>query len=333
MTATTVMDDTVKLIVQFSCFAIILEIIFRSYFNNGNSPYWNMGGILFLLSYISCIIAGTLGLKDLFPFIKSNEFKSFMSYLHGLDGVSALIIGISIYFKSVIGISIGILLITKFSVICLMNRMILGKISNDTSLIDEIQQTSKSYLHHVASFLFIQHPLEILITTAWRTISMSGHSLLVLRNSPHFTEEQLTKLNWNLSHIRNIFVFILLIICSFHSEIREAFARSAVGHISYMAVRFGPVFQLGSIYVPVSDKQAWHKMSEKEKLHALLFEWKHPWLTLELSLLFVTSLFFAFLRIELLLRDTNLFGSIFSLMNPSDLLLKPIFGNMYLRSV
>ena len=170
MSSNTVMDDSVKIIVNASSFLIILEVLIRIYSDNDQHEYWIIGGIMFAISYISCILAGTIGMKDNFTIIKTNEFKSFMNYLRCLDGVSAFIIGISIYYKSTIGLLIGILIITKFSLICLLNRLILGRISSDSSALDEIQQTTKSFLHHVASFLFIQHPLEIIITTIWRTI-------------------------------------------------------------------------------------------------------------------------------------------------------------------
>ena len=41
----------------------------------------------------------------------------------------------------------------------------------------------------------------------------------------------------------------VLILSIFHTELREAFQRSAIGHISYMMIRLAPIYKAGSMYI------------------------------------------------------------------------------------
>lgn len=166
-----------------------------------------------------------------------------------MDGVAAAIIGISMFYRSTFGLVIGMLIITKVFLLSRLNRMILGKTTDETDIFTELSHTSKSFIHHVGSFLFIDSSEELILTTCWRAISMSGHAMLVLRRSPHFTPQQIKQANWILAYIRILFVCFILYRCMTDVHVRESFGRSAVGHISYMSVRFGPVFQLGYVYV------------------------------------------------------------------------------------
>ena len=168
-----------------------------------------------------------------------------MEYTNGMDGIAAAIIGISMFYRSVLGLVFGMLIITKVFLLSRMNRMILGKTTDETDIFSELSQTSKSFIHHVGSFLFIDSSEELMLTTCWRAISMSGHAMLVLRSSPHFTSQQIKQANWILAYIRILYVCFILYRCMTDVNVRESFGRSAVGHIAYMSVRFGPVFQLG----------------------------------------------------------------------------------------
>jgi hypothetical protein len=134
--------------------------------------FWVAGGITFLLSYGLCLITVFLGFRE-WSFTKHTLFRNALSAMHGLDGLAALIMGLSMYYRSIAGLWVGILIITKCFLLHMMNRMILANKKAD-GVWAEITQTSKSYLHHVASFLFLENPTEILITACWRTLSMSG---------------------------------------------------------------------------------------------------------------------------------------------------------------
>ena len=243
------MDRLIQFFVELSCVLIFIECctrlnVFGYQFRSESPQYWEVGGEVFFIAYLLCLAGGLVnGLTN--ESLKSKEVKSALSYLHGLDGFAAALIGISLYYRSLAGLIIGIVIITKVFLISLMNRMILGSTSADTNIFGELAQTTKSFLHHVASFLFLVKEKEILMTACWRAISMSGHASLVLRNSTFFSKEQVNDLNWKIAHIRNLYVCYVLFSCMTNLEIRESFGRSAVGHISYMVIRLGPVFQLG----------------------------------------------------------------------------------------
>lgn len=75
-------------------------------------------------------------------------------------------------------------------------------------------------------------------------------------------------------------------------------AISAVGHVSYMIARIGPVFRLGSHYLDnEADKKRWTLLTDTQRLAELVYERKYPYLSLELGLLLLTSLYFMYLRL------------------------------------
>ena len=71
-----------------------------------------------------------------------------------------------------------------------------------------------------------------------------------------------------------------------------------MGHIAYLVVRMGPVFRLGSIYVPEGlEKEEWKGgMTDVQRLSELL-RGRYPWLLLELGLMAAMVLTLAALRV------------------------------------
>ena len=312
------MADHVQQIVHMSLVAVTLETVYRvgSMFTGttiaggggGGSPgtsssFWWDGGHVFLVSYILCLLTQLAGFKDYEVVSKSAWFRLSLSVMHGLDGFAALLIGVSMYYRSTVGLWVGLVVITKVFLIHVLNRMILGKKTSEDSLLAEWTQTTKSFLHHVSSFLFIQEPLEIAITTVWRFVSMSGHALLVLRGraSPLIID----RMNWGVALLRIAINLLVLLGCLVDLPLRRSFGRSAVGHVSYMMVRFGPVFKTGSMYLCEEEKELWGKSSERQKV-ALLMAGQHVCLAVELVLLAATSALFLCVRVGLLLEDVGM---------------------------
>lgn len=285
---------TIKRIVHCSIAMVFAEMMFK--ISNSNTQYWIMGGGLFFVSYVLCILTDLMGFGT-YTFVKSWWFRSILSLLHGLDGAAALLIGLAILYRNLGMLFIALVMMSKFYLIHLLNRMILANKKTD-NIHDSVTQTTKSYLHHVASFLFLQSRNEIIIITVWRTISMSGHAALVMRET--MSHEALRRLHWCLAYLRILFMMFLLWACSWYPALRGEFAQSAVGHIAYMAVRIEPVFKQGGIYLTTEEKVSWTQLSSSEKASALS-RGQHPWLCLELMLLAVLIALFAVLRFELLL--------------------------------
>ena len=294
------MDSVISSIVHASIGCIAVEALHRRLspqIRDDLPQYWTQGGHIFFYSYILCLLTQLMDFKNIKWITASVYFRSALSFLHGLDGVAALLIGLSMYYESEVGLWISSIMITKFFLIHLLNRLILAK-KSDTDIWVECTQTTKSFLHHVSSFLFICHPTEIIITSIWRTVSMTGHATLVLRGK--WKPDTIMKVSYILAQMRILVVFGILLICAVNSEVREAFGRSAVGHISYMMVRAGPVFKTGAIYLNDDEKITWNGCSDGEKM-AHLIKGTYPMLSVELALLSFTSAFFFAMRIYTLL--------------------------------
>jgi len=200
----------------------------------------------FILSYILCILTIWLGIKK-WNLCKNKLIRDFLTILYGLDGIAALILGYSIYIKNNYLIFLTILISTKVFLLHFLSRMVTGLHAYTNNAI--ALQTTKTFLHHLGSFFFISsyYSKIIFITSIWRFISLSGHSLLSITHL--LNSNTYYKLSWLLIHLRNIAIIITFILILIFHDIRRGFALSAVGHIAYIGVRAGAIFRLGGPYI------------------------------------------------------------------------------------
>jgi hypothetical protein len=267
-----------------------------------------------------------------------------ISILHAFDGVIALLIGLGFYFESNLLVTIGVIGITKFFLLYLLSRMVTGKKSHNRWSM--ILQTTKTFLHHTASFFFVSNRNAILLTSVWRFVSMNGHAAMTFRSK--LTEKQYNSLMWKITHARNTVLLFVLLTCFARGDVRRGFgdfffsyffivvfflvllfsffiqyvdalliyilflfnflfllctASSAIGHFSYMIVRLGPVYKLGSLYL-ISDeeKQKWQKISDFERLKILCSrEGNFLFFGIEVGLLLFACVYFLLLRLSTVL--------------------------------
>jgi hypothetical protein len=131
------------------------------------------------------------------------------------------------------------LILSNFFFLHTLHHIFTGKTS--TGIIDNIITMTKSYIHHIANFVFISNIDDndnmnhiLIITVIWRAISMSGHGAQYLKLKKYINDNELYQFNWILSHIRNITITIIIILCITKPGIRKAFGQSAIGHIGYI---------------------------------------------------------------------------------------------------
>jgi hypothetical protein len=147
--------------------------------------------------------------------------------LHALDGVSALLLGIGIYFRRNDIFTLALLLLIKFGMLTFVSRMITGQ--EFKTPLASILQTSKAFMHHLGSFIFVFEPLDLVImTTLWRFIGMMGHALVAFRNKSLKVEEYKKQDNYQLyntifSILRQVALVCVLCACFYSSHIRRGF--------------------------------------------------------------------------------------------------------------
>ena len=80
-----------------------------------------------------------------------------------------------------------------------------------------------------------------------------------------------------------------------------------MGHLSYMVVRLGPVYQLGGTFLSEHDKEEWKKHSHTKKVNLLLRVPSYSWLLFEIVLLLLACCYCVVLRFayEPILNPTN----------------------------
>ena len=96
-----------------------------------------------------------------------------------IDGINALGIGLGLYYGNDILFLIGVIFMVKCGLLYLLSRMVTGQAAHNKYQM--LIQTTKTYLHHVGSFLFLTNPTVTILTTIWRCISMNGHAILTAR--------------------------------------------------------------------------------------------------------------------------------------------------------
>jgi hypothetical protein len=204
---------------------VLLECTWRSYecyrISNtltGLSEESFRAGYIYLGAYILCITVIFLDIKR-FQFFKKPALRSFLSFLHAIDGISALVLSIAYYYRSQTLLLLGVLAITKFFLLHLLSRMVTGQAA--FGFFEISLQTTKTFLHHTGSFLFLGDNTTALITGVWRFISMNGHAAMTLRES--LSEARYNKIMWAITHARNAILAIVLLSCFISPLIRRGF--------------------------------------------------------------------------------------------------------------
>lgn len=258
---------------------------------------WSQPCVYFAISYALCIVAVFFNLKSK-AFFQSKLFRDRLSFLHALDGVSALLMGVAVYLGSDALLVLTLLTITKFFLLHMLSRMVTGEAS--ATHWEVCVQCTKTYIHHVGSFLFVHDAPTALWTATWRFISMNGHAALTYRKS--LVPELYIQIMWAITHARNAVLIAVLVGCSVDPRLRRGFALSASGHMAYMLVRVGPVFRLGSLYMEggagAEDKKKWwaEQLTDGQRLRQLL-SGKYNWFLLEVSLLLLGIVVMLALRV------------------------------------
>ena len=177
-------------------------------------------GSVYIGAYFLCIIAVFLDFKR-YDFFKQRALRDFLSFLHAIDGIIALVLSLAFYYKSRTLLYFGVLAITKCFLLHLLSRMVTGQAAFGPMAIS--LQTTKTFLHHTGSFLFLGDDSTALITGCWRFISMNGHAAMTLRDK--LDTKTYDRIMWAITHARNLILTFVLLICCVNPAIRRGFGK------------------------------------------------------------------------------------------------------------
>ena len=203
--------------------AVLLESVWRirkcyAISSGYQSIVFSSVGSAYLGAYLLCVLAIYLDLKSC-RFSKLPAVRSLLSFFHAMDGISAAMLALAYYYKSPILLYSGILFMTKCFMLHLLSRMVTGEAASSKAEIT--LQTTKTFLHHTGSFLFLCDNNTALVTGFWRFISMNGHAAMTLREV--IPEEPYMKLMWIITHSRNAILAIVIFTCFISADIRRGF--------------------------------------------------------------------------------------------------------------
>jgi len=252
--------------------------------------------VVFFITYVMCVLMSSANMKQ-WTFVKSKAFRDFIDVLLVLDGTTSFAIGMALLFQSNLALTFAVLCSSKFFLLHLLSRMVTGV--SGKGRWDASVQCTKAYLHHVGSFLFISDPTSIAITSIWRGVSMSGHSIPVLKRVLNIPTRSAENILFVINILRTILIVSVVGICLIFTSARRGFALSGVGHAAYLLSRLGPVFRLGTKYFATeAERDHWRNdLSDLQRMKFLFLEFKAPLFTLDVSVLFLACAYFLFLRV------------------------------------
>jgi len=189
-------------------------------------------GIMFAVCYLACLGSIFLNIKD-FEFFKEPWLRNLLSFLHAIDGFLVVFLGLGIYYNSNLLCLITILALCKVFLLYLLSRMVTGvKAYSKTQM---VLQTTKTYLHHVGSFFFLSSdPSILLLTTAWRGISMTGHAIFALRGT--ISDKTFNHTIWIFTHLRHLLMIGILLLCFQYPELKRGFGKQLLLFVLYYTI-------------------------------------------------------------------------------------------------
>ena len=216
------MDDNHEMF-YFTSTIIAFESIYR--FNSCNpfqkSQSLFLPCVIFLGSFILVIIVALLDLKHV-KFLQSGPVRNTLTMLHLIDGPVIVILGLGLYYEHNGVVALAVIANTKLFLLSFITRMVTACPVN--TKFEALSATTRSYFHHVGSFFFVAHRETILVTSAWRFLSMSGHALLAWKTKEYESLRQRYVIIF--SYIRQAAMVAVILICYAFPSIRRGFGKT-----------------------------------------------------------------------------------------------------------
>jgi hypothetical protein len=95
-------------------------------------------------------------------------------------------------------------------------------------------------IKNFANFYFVDRKEVIVIITIWQVVCALKNPVEVVHSKKLIDDEQFSRTTTFCSFLNNFMTVSILITCAINEEIREGFARSAVGNIAFLLTRIAP---------------------------------------------------------------------------------------------
>lgn len=248
---------------------------------------------VYSLAYVACICVICLDLKRYHVF-QGEGVRGLITALHRCDSVFCLLMGVSIAYNSQWLLIIAVLGSSKCFLLNFIHRAVTGE--RATTKFQLAVQTTKTFVHHTASFYFISDPTVALLTGIWRAISISGHAALAIRST--LQKQTYDKLMWKLTHIRNLTMITVAVIVIVAPSLRRGFAISGFGHAAYLVIRLVAIYRRGTNYFDSEDdSKVWtEQLTDSERL-GILISLRYSWFLFELVIMAVVIFIMVILRV------------------------------------
>lgn len=208
--------------------AIIIEMSWRVRFcgiDVYSLIYHSLNPSTFLIiSYIICIIVAILDLKHVTS-LQSMPVRNMLSFLHSIDSLTAATLGIGIYCQREDLCLLSIAATTKLGLLSFVTRMITGKQSK--TKLDAVLETTRAYLHHVGSFLFLNSNKFSLLIGSWRCLTLLGHALVASKiKSENPSDKQAYEFKIQMiAYLRQFLLFLMIVSCMVSPYLRRGFGK------------------------------------------------------------------------------------------------------------
>ena len=188
---------------------------------------------VFISTYLLCILVALFDLKHI-KFFQSTRIRQILSFLHAIDPITAATLGIGLYFKRIDITFLSVVASTKIGLLSFVTRMITGKACK--TKMDSVLETTRAYLHHVGSFLFLNSNELALITAIWRCLTLLGHALVASKiksDNPTLTANYESRIRF-IAYLRQFLLFSVLLTCFLIPHIRREFGKLFYTYLHYL---------------------------------------------------------------------------------------------------
>ena len=167
--------------------------------------------------------------------------------LYSLESPGLLVMGLGAYLQSISLLVIASFVMCQGCQLYRIQRKTTG--TQAASTVDRLLLTSGVFAHHTSTFLYLSNPVTIAFVTGWRAISISGHSMLYVKDKIHAPMWVIHLMGWS----RVVFCvgvvqpFLLWLLCSarrdelvsgsWQADLASGLEANATGIIAYLLYR------------------------------------------------------------------------------------------------
>jgi hypothetical protein len=167
--------------------------------------------------------------------------------LYSLESPGLLVMGLGAYLQSISLLVIASFVMCQGCQLYRIQRKTTG--TQAVSTVDRMLLTSGVFAHHTSTFLYLSNPVTVAFVTGWRMISISGHSMLYVKDKMNAPMWVIHLMGWSrvvvcVGIVQPFLLWLLwsarrdeLVSGSWQADLASGLEANATGMIAYLLYR------------------------------------------------------------------------------------------------